>query len=161
MRVRPAYVFPTGAELIFPTDIVGPTKVEVTENGSSAANPFRNLKIDMSAPKTSESTELHVEVQGLEGLSQPIQVEIENQSPSNVNLNGGNTQTIPIQPSQVTTGGTFIWTTNVTGIGTGGSVIVGSLPATTASPTSSPAISKPTPTPTPLPSMITCATARD
>lgn len=137
-----------------PRDVVGPTVIKINENGNSTNGNFRNLKIDLTAPKTSllkgESTELHVQVNGLEGLTQPVQVQLQNQSPSTVNINGGNTQTIPIQPSQVKPGGTFIWSTNVTGVGTGGFNITGSLPTgTTPPPTSSPATSKPTLTPIP------------
>ena len=136
-----------------PRGIVGPTNVEVKENGASTTGSFRNLKIDLTAPKTSllkgESTELHVEVQGLQGITQPVQVQVQNQSPSNINLAGGNTQNIIIQPGQVPSSGTFNWTTTVTGTGNGGFVVTGSLPAgtstttATATPVSSPQVSTP------------------
>jgi hypothetical protein len=106
-----------------PRNVVGPTEIKVTENGSATTGPFRNLKIDLTAPKTSllkgESTELHVQVSGLEGITQPIPIQLQNQSPSTVNLAGGNTQTIPIQPSQVTTGGIFNSTRVLTGVQNG------------------------------------------
>ncbi len=121
-----------------PGDVVGPTNIEINENGTTATRPFRNLKIDLTAPKTSllkgESTELHVEVNGLQGLTQPIQIEIQNQSPSTINLAGGNTQTIPIQPSQVQADGNFSWTTGVNGIGRGTFVITGTLSPSTTRP---------------------------
>lgn len=145
-----------------PRNVVGPAEIKVNENGATTTGAFRNLKIDLTAPKTSllkgESTELHVQVQGLEGITQPVQVQLQNQSPSTVNLNGGNTQNIVVQPSQVTTGGTFNWSGTVTGVGTGGFNITGSLPGTTASPATSPTTSKPTPIPTPPPSTIPPAT---
>ncbi len=134
-----------------PSNAVGPTKIEVTENGTTATGPFRNLKIDLTAPKTSlmkgESTELHVQVQGLEGLTQPIPIQLQNQTPSTVNLNGGNTQTIPIQPSQVTTGGTFQWSGTLTGTGNGGFTVTGSLP-----PAVNPAVKPAAPSTSPSPS---------
>jgi len=115
-----------------PREVVGPTKIQITENGATATAPFRNLKIDLTAPKTSllkgESTELHVEVSGLEGLSQTINIQIENQSPSTVVLVGGNVQSIQIPPGLVQTGGTFPWSTGLTGTGNGGFTITGSLP---------------------------------
>ena len=115
-----------------PGNVVGPSEIKVTENGTTARGAFRNLKIDLTAPKTSlmkgESTELHVQVNGLEGITQPVQVQVRNESPSNINLNGGNTQNIVIQPSQVKMDGSFNWTTNVTGIGNGGFQITGKLP---------------------------------
>lgn len=141
-----------------PLDVVGPTKVYVNDNGATTTGSFRNLKIDLTAPKTSllkgESTELHVQVQGLEGLNQPIPIQLQNQTPSNINLSGGNTQNILIQPSQVTTGGTFNWSGTVTATGTGGFNITGTIPSgVTTTPSPSPVISTTTPTPTPAPSL--------
>jgi hypothetical protein len=70
-----------------------------------------------------------VQVSGLEGLTQPVPVQLENHSPSTVNLSGGNTQNIIIQPGQVQTGGTFVSTGGVTGIQSGGFVITGTIPS--------------------------------
>lgn len=140
-----------------PREVVGPTNVEVNDNGATATGSFRNLKIDLTAPKTSllkgESTELKVEVHGLEGLSQPIPIQLQNQTPSNINLSGGNTQNILIQPSQVSTGGTFNWSGTVTGTGSGGFNITGTIPSGVTTPGPSPVTSTATPTPTPAPSL--------
>jgi hypothetical protein len=103
-----------------PRDVVGPTQIEVKENGRAATAPFRNLKISLTAPKTSllkgESTELHVEVQGLEGLTQPVQVQLENHSPSIVNLGRGNTQNIVVPANPSSTNGQQIFTRTLTGV---------------------------------------------
>jgi len=116
-----------------PGTAVGPRNISVNDNGHQNTGNFRAVKIDLTAPKTSllkgESTELHVEVQGLQGITQPVQLQIQNQTPANVNLTGGDTQMIPIQPSQVTTGGTFNWSTNITGISSGSFTITGTLPS--------------------------------
>lgn len=116
-----------------PGTVVGPSKIAVDENGQQSTGNFRALKIDLTAPKTSllrgESTELHVEVQGLEGITEPVPVQLQNQTPSNINLTGGNTQNIVIQPSQVTPGGTFNWSTNITGVSSGGFTITGTVPS--------------------------------
>ena len=116
-----------------PGTVVGPSKIAVNENGQQSAGNFRALRIDLTAPKTSlakgESTELHVEVQGLQGITEPVPVQLQNQTPSNINLTGGNTQTIVIQPSQVTPGGTFNWSTNITGVTRGDFTITGTLPS--------------------------------
>jgi hypothetical protein len=140
-----------------PRDVVGPTRIEVTENGATAAGQFRNLKIDLTAPKTSllkgESTELHVQVNGLEGLSRPIQIQVQNQSPSTVVLMGGNVQSIQIQPGQVQTGGTFPWSTGVTGTGNGPFMITGTLPPGiffAPDPSPPPSTTQPSPNPSPL-----------
>jgi hypothetical protein len=142
-----------------PRDVVGQSQIKVNENGTATAGAFRNLKIDLTAPKTSllrgESTELHVQVQGLEGLSQPVQVQLQNLSPSNVNLSGGNIQTIPIQPSAVT-GGSFNWSGTVTGVAAGGFNMTGSVAGTSAAPTVPTATTvppaQPVATPSPAPS---------
>lgn len=116
-----------------PGTVVGPSKIAVNENGRQSTGNFRALKIDLTAPKTSllrgESTELHVEVQGLQGITEPVPVQLQNQTPSNINLTGGNTQNIFIQPSQVTPGGTFNWSTKITGVSSGGFTITGTLPS--------------------------------
>ena len=118
-----------------PGTVVGPSKIAVNENGQQSTGNFRALKIDLTAPKTSllkgESTELHVEVQGLQGITQPVPVQLQNQTPSNINLTGGNTQNIVIQPSQVPASGIFNWSTNITGVSSGGFVITGTLPSGT------------------------------
>ncbi len=135
--------------------------INVNDNGNTATGSFRALKIDLNAPKTSllkgESTELHVEVQGLQGITQPVPVQLQNQTPQNINLAGGNTQNIVINPSQVKTDGTFNWSTNITGTGSGGFNITGTIPSTpSTSPSPSPVISSATPTPSP--SSATAAT---
>ena len=137
-----------------PSNVVGPSEIKVTENGATTTGPFRNLKIDLTAPKTSllkgESTELHVQVSGLEGITQPIPIQLQNQTPSSVNLSGGNTQNIVIQPSQVQTGGTFQSSGNLTGTGSGPFMVTASLPSgfnPAATPSSSPSPSTPPPTP--------------
>ena len=142
-----------------PKTVVGPNNINVNDNGNATSGSFRALKIDLTAPKTSllkgESTELHVEVQGLQGITEPVRVQIQNQTPQNINITGGNTQNILINPSQVTTGGTFNWTTPVTGTGSGGFNITGTIPSsgTTATPTATP-----TPTPATTPSPTTSQT---
>jgi hypothetical protein len=116
-----------------PGTVVGPSNITVNENGQQSTGNFRVLKIDLTAPKTSllkgESTELHVEVQGLQGITEPVPVQLQNQTPSNINLTGGNTQNIVIQPSQVPASGIFNWSTNITGVSSGGFTITGTLPS--------------------------------
>jgi hypothetical protein len=124
---------PRNVIIEIPGTVVGPTKIAVNENGQQTTGNFRALKIDLTAPKTSllrgESTELHVEVQGLQGITQPVPVQLQNQTPSNINLTGGNIQNIVIQPSQVPISGTFNWSTNITGVSSGGFTITGTLPS--------------------------------
>jgi hypothetical protein len=118
-----------------PRDVVGPTTIEVKENNTSTTGQFRNLKIDLTAPKTSllkgESTELHVQVTGLEGLTQPVNVQLQNQSPSTVQLSGGNTQTQTVRPQDVQTGGVYTWNGNLIGVQRGSFFIVATVPSGT------------------------------
>ncbi|MDQ6652848.1 MAG: hypothetical protein M3Y84_08895, partial [Acidobacteriota bacterium] len=64
---------PRVAVVSIPQNVIGPTNIGIQDNGTSTSGNFRALKIDLTAPKTSllkgESTELHVEVQGLEGIT--------------------------------------------------------------------------------------------
>ncbi len=149
---------PRSAVVEIPGTVVGPNNINVNDNGHSATGNFRAIKIDLTAPKTSlmkgESTELHVEVQGLQGITQPVPVQLQNQTPQNINITGGNTQNIVIQPSQVTTGGTFNWSTNIVATGSGGFNITGTIPSTpSTTPGPSPVTSKPTATLTPVPTL--------
>lgn len=138
-----------------PRNVVGPSEIKVTENGTTATGAFRNLKIDLTAPKTSllkgESTELHVQVNGLEGIAKAVEVQLQNQSPSNINISGGNTQNIVVQPSQVKVDGTFPWSTNVTGTGNGPFIITARVTQEMFFPPSSPGTSTPSPTSSPTP----------
>lgn len=105
-----------------PADIIGSSEVSVKEGDKETKGAFRNLKLDLTAPKTSllkgESTELRVEVQGLEGLKQPVPLTI--QSSGVITMVGGNYQPLVIEPSQVSADGRYITTRGITGVQTGG-----------------------------------------
>lgn len=137
-----------------PPNVIGPTEIAVNENGNAATGSFRNLKIDLTAPKTSllkgESTELHMQVRGLEELSEPVNVELQNQTPSSVNVAGGNTQNIVIAPAQVQSGGTFPWVTEMTGTGSGHFNITAGVTTPPPAPPSQPVASVPSPSPSPV-----------
>lgn len=149
---------PRGAVIQVPGTVVGPNDITVSDQSKNTTGDFRALKIDLTAPKTSllkgESTELHVQVQGLQGITQPIPIQIQNQTPQNINITGGNTQNILINPSQVTSGGTFNWNTTIAGTGSGGFHVTGTIPSTPSTmPSPSPVSSQPTATPTPAPTL--------
>jgi hypothetical protein len=114
-----------------PTDVVGPTEIKVNEAGTQTTAPFRNLKIDLTAPKTNllkgERTELRVQVSGLQGITSPVPVLMV--TTGTVNTQGGNTQTINIQPSQVGPNGVFTQTFGLTGISAGAFSVVTSIVA--------------------------------
>lgn len=105
-----------------PADIIGSSELSVKEGDKETRGAFRNLKLDLTAPKTSllkgESTELRIEVQGLEGLKQPVPLTI--QSSGVITMVGGNYQPLVIEPSQVSADGRYVTTRGITGVQTGG-----------------------------------------
>jgi hypothetical protein len=140
----------------------GPTKIQINENGTTTECPFRNIKINLSAPKTDlkrgEKTEMHVEVLGLSGLTQNVPLKLENASTAVVSMSGGEIQNSEInaravqngsyslnrtltgiQPGSFRIDGTVTWTDTCTGDPTGGPISGGPGP-----------VSQPPPSPTPL-----------
>jgi hypothetical protein len=105
-----------------PSNVVGPTQITVKEGTTQATENFRNLGIDLTAPKTSllreETTELKIEVHGLEGIKQSVPLTIE--SSGVITMAGGTYQPLMIQPSQVGADGRYSTTRTVTGVKAGG-----------------------------------------
>ncbi len=94
---------PRGTVVKSPGNVVGPTDITFTECGRTAKGKYCNLKVKMSAPKTvlkkGESTTVTVMVYGVEGLAGPVELRIENRSPNVIDMQGGNSQVITINPS--------------------------------------------------------------
>jgi len=141
----------------------GPTNVQLNENGTTIECPFRNIKINLSAPRTDlkrgETTEMHVEVTGLTGLRQNLPLKLENASTTVVKMSGGEIQNIRINASAVQTNGTYSANRMLTGIQSGDFRIDGTVTWTdtcTKDPTGGPIaggpgpVSQPPPSPTPL-----------
>jgi hypothetical protein len=106
-----------------PEEVVGPTGIEVREGETATQGEFRNVQVLLSAPKLSltrgETTEMRVEVRGLEGLEEPLELRVVNRSPSVVRVEGGDTQTLAISPGDVQTGGRYMTARTLTGLRTG------------------------------------------
>ncbi len=113
---------PRKAVFAAPNNVTGPIELHLTEGKTQTTGNYRNLKVDLTAPKTSllkgESTELHVEVSGLQGLTQPVPLTLE--SHGVITMVGGNLQSLTIPPSQVGPDGRFTTTRGITGVQTGG-----------------------------------------
>ncbi len=113
------------------SEATGPTKIEVKENGATMDCPFRNIGIKLSAPKTDlrrgEKTMLQVQVMGLQGINQPLPLDLVNQSPSIINMGGGVSQHTTINPSAVQPNGTWSTDRNLTGIQAGAFNITGTV----------------------------------
>jgi hypothetical protein len=106
-----------------PAGVVGPTTISVREGDAQSTAPFRNVGINLSAPRTNllkgEQTTLTVMVEGLAGLSEPITIQITNSTPGVINLAEGDVQTIAIKPEEVQPGGTYTATRTVSGVKAG------------------------------------------
>jgi hypothetical protein len=113
---------PRKAVVTAPSNTTGPMEIRVMENGVQTSGNYRNVGVNLTAPKTSllkgESTELHVEVNGLQGLTQPVPLKLE--SHGVITMVGGNYQQFVIQPSQVGADGRYTMTRGITGVQTGG-----------------------------------------
>ena len=109
---------------------VGPSRLEVRERDKTTRSEFRTLAIKLSAPKLEllrgEQTTLTVVVLGLEGLKEPVPLELENKSASVIQLGGGELQRMKISPSQVQ-GGMYTTERPLTGVQRGGFTIVGTV----------------------------------
>jgi CHAT domain-containing protein/tetratricopeptide (TPR) repeat protein len=102
------------------SDSLGPTNIECHENGVGMQCPFRNIGINLSAPKLNllrgETTMLHVVVLGLGGVAGDQSLDLENTSPSVIRMNGGDRQHINIRASEVRPDGTYSMDRTLTGI---------------------------------------------
>ena len=105
-----------------PANVTGPIQITLREGNTQATGNYRNVGVDLTAPKTSllkgESTTLRVEVSGLEGIKQPVPLTIESRGV--ITMAGGTYQPLVIQPSQVSADGRYSTTREITGVQPGG-----------------------------------------
>lgn len=113
---------PRKAVVTAPTNVTGPMEIRVKEGTTEVTAPFRNLGVNLSAPKTSllkgEKTELRVEVTGLQGIKEPVPLTLECNGV--ISMEGGTYQPLVIQPSQVSADGRYSTTRGITGVQAGG-----------------------------------------
>ena len=112
-----------------PSNVAGPIELHLTEGKTQTTGNYRNVGVNLSAPKTSltkgESTTLTVEVNGLQGLTQPVPLTLE--SHGVITMEGGVYQPLVIQPSQVGPDGRYTTTRGITGVETGGWTAAGTV----------------------------------
>ncbi|MGZ8844055.1 MAG: hypothetical protein ACXW18_10365 [Pyrinomonadaceae bacterium] len=105
-----------------PPNVVGAVEVLLNEGPTEKIGRFRNLRLDLTAPKTSlvrgESTELKISVSGLEGLTQPVPLTLTSEGV--ITMDGGPFQQLTIEPKQVDNAGQFTTFRRVTGLQAGG-----------------------------------------
>ena len=104
-----------------PTNVTGPIEINLKEGNKETKGTFRNVGVNLTAPKTNllkgESTELHVEVNGLQGITEPVPLHLTKGGV--VTMQGGDVQTMSIKPAEVQSNGTFTTTRTITGVQTG------------------------------------------
>lgn len=85
--------------------LVNATGTVISDLGSA-------LSLDITAPvtelKRGETGTVEITVRGLSGLEAPLFLHLVNGAPEIVGLDGGDTQTLEIQPADVTADGTFV-----------------------------------------------------
>jgi hypothetical protein len=98
---------PRQAVLNCPPGTTGPVNIVVTDPKGTTTAKTNLVGIKLSAPKTNllrgERTVVSVEVMGLQGLREPLLVNLS--ASSNVKLQGGNNQTIRIDPAKADASG--------------------------------------------------------
>jgi len=108
-----------------PAKVTGPIEITLTEGNTKTTGTYRNVGVNLTAPKTNlrkgEHTELHVEVNGLQGLKQPVPLTLDStDSTAVITKEGGPYEMLMIQPSQVGADGRYTTTRGITGIQAGG-----------------------------------------
>jgi len=94
-----------------PNTASGLQKITVTENGITNSATCNVVGMNLSVGKFNllkgESTNLAIEVYGLDNIETPVAVLVENKTPENINLSGGNSQNITIYPNEASAEGTY------------------------------------------------------
>ena len=104
------------------TNVTGPIQITLKEGNKETKGTYRNVGVNLTAPKTSllkgEKTELKIEASGLQGIKEPVPLTLE--SKGVITMEGGMYQPLVIQPSQVGADGRYSTTRGITGVQAGG-----------------------------------------
>ncbi len=101
------------------------TSVEVRDRGAVVtAGVYRNVNVQLSAGATTlrsgQKTTLTIRVTGVEGLEETLPVRLTNRTPSVVQMEGGEEQTLCIRPDEVGVDGSWTTERGLTGVTMGG-----------------------------------------
>lgn len=103
-----------------PADLVGPFELRVKDGAADATGNYRALGVQLAAPKTNlsdgEKVDVTMTVSGLQGLGEDAPLLLE--KAGNVQMQGGDTQTVRIRPDAVKNG-LFSLSRTMTGLTTG------------------------------------------
>lgn len=100
-----------------PTNVTGPCQLTLKEGTGETTADYRNIGVRLSAPKTnlmrSEQTVLTVQVTGLEGIKNPVPLQLD--ATGVITMDAGNSQNVRITPAEVNRDGTYTTTRAITG----------------------------------------------
>jgi hypothetical protein len=120
---------PRKAVITAPTTVIGSTNISLNQRGITISGSYRNIDVKLSAPKTNllkgETTTLTIDVSGLQGVETDIPLKLE--CSGAVNMEGGNSQALRIQPSKVNTNGNFTQSFTLNATQTGGWMATGTV----------------------------------
>lgn len=132
-EARPLAESPRKLVVESPADVVGPTTMVVREGDATFELPFRNVEVGLSAPRTDpgrgERTTVTAVVSGLDGLDTPVSLGLTNESTTVVEMEGGDSQTITIEPGEVGPDGRYVLTREIVGVTVGVFSISAQVPA--------------------------------
>jgi hypothetical protein len=107
-----------------PANLIGPAPIEVSERGRIVARcNYQSVGVRLAADKLSlirgEQTTLTLTLNGLDGVTAPVSVQLTNASPGTIRMEGGESQVVTAQPQEFT-GGVFTTRRTLTGVRAGG-----------------------------------------
>ena len=107
-----------------PANLIGPAPIEVSERGRIVARcNYQSVGVRLAADKLSlirgEQTTLTLTLNGLDGVTTPVSVQLTNASPGTIRMEGGESQVVTAQPQEFT-GGVFTTRRTLTGVSAGG-----------------------------------------
>lgn len=114
-----------------PPTSTGPQTLNCTDRETTQQAGTNVLSLQMQAGKTNlrkgQQTTLTLQVSGLEGLKENVPLLVQNLSPSVIALEGGNQQTILIQPGTDARSGVYTLTRNIQSTSSGGFSVTASI----------------------------------
>jgi hypothetical protein len=107
-----------------PANLIGPAPIEVNERGRIVAKcNYQSIGVRLAADKLSlirgEQTTLTLTLNGLDGVTTPVSVQLTNASPGTIRMEGGESQVVTAQPREFTAG-VFTTRRTLTGVSAGG-----------------------------------------
>ncbi|MFV0590257.1 MAG: hypothetical protein ACK5M7_02635 [Draconibacterium sp.] len=102
---------PEGLFLKVPEDVSGTSTLQLTEGEMQFEEEVNIADLHLSANKLTlakgEKTKVSIAVTGLQQIEKPVDIDVRNLSPSVITIEGGNEQTLHVNPDQVSHGGSF------------------------------------------------------